>query len=59
MTSGKVVFADQLRGLAALVVVLSHMFNVYPFAQSIVSATAAVPPLAPPALWFALAMAQS
>jgi len=56
---GKVVFADQLRGLAALLVVLSHMFNVYPFAQSIVSATAAVPLVEPPTLWITLAMTQS
>ncbi len=56
--SGKVVFADQLRGLAALVVVLSHMFNVYPFAQSMVSATVAAPPVEPPVLWITLAMTQ-
>jgi len=56
--SGKVVFADQLRGLAALVVVLSHMFNVYPFAQSVVSATVAAPPVEPPVLWMTLAMTQ-
>ena len=42
-SGGKVVFADQLRGVAALVVVLSHFFNVYPFAQPIVSATVAAP----------------
>ncbi len=56
---GKVVFADQLRGLAALLVVLSHMFNVYPFAQGIVSATAAVPPVQTPLLWISLAVTQS
>ena len=56
---GKVVFADQLRGLAALLVVLSHMFNVYPFAQGIVSATVAAPQVPGlPMLWMSRAVTQ-
>ncbi len=57
--SNKVVFADQLRGLAALVVVLTHMFNVYPFAQAMVATTVGTPPLNLPTLWITPAMAQS
>ena len=57
--AGKVVFADQLRGLAALLVVLSHMFNVYPFAQGIVSATVAAPQLQVAPVWMSGAVTQS
>ncbi len=56
--AGKVVFADQLRGLAALLVVLSHLFNVYPFAPGIVSATIAAPEVAIPASWASRAVTQ-
>ncbi len=47
----RVIFADQLRGIAALLVVLSHMFNVYPFAQPMVSATVAAPQIELPLIW--------
>lgn len=57
-SGGKVVFADQLRGVAALVVVLSHFFNVYPFAQPIVSAAVAAPEVALPLSWMTTAMTQ-
>lgn len=58
-SGGKVVFADQLRGVAALLVVLSHFFNVYPFAQPIVSAAVAAPEVALPLPWMTTAMTQS
>lgn len=56
---GRVVFADQLRGIAALLVVLSHMFNVYPFAQPLVSAVTAVPQVQLPLIWMNFAMTLS
>ena len=52
----RVIFADQLRGIAALLVVLSHMFNVYPFAQPMVSATVAAPQIELPLIWMNLAV---
>ena len=55
---GRVVFADQLRGVAALLVVLSHMFNVYPFAQPLVSALTAAPPVQLPWTWMNTVMTQ-
>ena len=54
---GRVVFADQLRGIAALLVVLSHMFSVYLLAQPLVSATVAAPELQLPLIPMNVAMA--
>ena len=48
--SGKVVFAEQLRGMAALLVVLSHIYGVYAFDQPLASALVAAPALALPPL---------
>ncbi len=56
--AGKVVFADQLRGIAALVVVFSHMFNSYPFAQSMVSGLVAAPQVEVPNLWITIPFTQ-
>lgn len=55
----KVLFADQLRGVAALLVVLSHLFNVYPFAPALVSATVAGPVVAAPNVWITSLVTQS
>lgn len=41
----KVLFAEQLRGLAALLVVASHLYNVYPIGQTVVAPFIAAPPL--------------
>lgn len=42
-TGGKVIFADQLRGIAALLVVLSHLIGVYWFEPEVVSAVTGAP----------------
>ena len=53
-------FADQLRGLAAVLVVLSHVFNVYPSAQPMVAAVAAAPQVMDlPRLWITPLVTQS
>ena len=47
-----------MRGLAAVLVVFSHLFNVYPFAPGIVSAIIAAPEVAVPASWLSRAVTQ-